>query len=355
MSGISNKKIVFRVDGGSKKVENSITKRGMGHVTRCLAIANELKKNRNLEILFITHGNSEGLNRILDAGFLVKEIPIGIKPEKESNFIINFLKEFKPHLVIVDSLDTNSNFMKKIKELGAILLSIDDLGNGRIYSDILIYNLVKPPKSYRLKQKHYSGPSYVPLNNKIKEKFEKKIRKIGKNILVSFGASDPGGFTLRTIKTLDKTNEDYNVTVIVGAAFNQNEKLKKLLKNVKKKYNLKFNVSQQEFVKMLQKSDMAITSGGLTVYELAATGTPGIVLCQNEHENSNIFEIYGFVIKLGLGKLVPENKILSAIESLSKDKKLRREMSKKGRNLVDGKGVERIGHIIIRELNNHLG
>jgi UDP-2,4-diacetamido-2,4,6-trideoxy-beta-L-altropyranose hydrolase len=348
----SKMRIVFRVDGGSKIIDDSPVKRGMGHITRCLAIANALRKNRNVEILFITRSYSEGLNKVLDASYSVKEIPMNIYLEDEINLVINFLREFKPHLVVVDMLDTNPDFMKKVKEVGVILLSIDDLGPGKNYSDILIYNLVKKPKSYSLKQKCYFGPLYMPLNNKIKEAREKKIRKIGKNILVSFGASDPGGFTLKTIKALDKSSQNYDVTVIVGPVFSQNEKLKKLLKNVKKKYNLKFNVSQQEFIKLVQKSDIAITSGGVTIYELAATGTPGIVLCQNEHENNNVFEEYGTVIKIGLGLLVTENKILSTVESLSENENLRREMSIKGRKLTDGKGAERVANIIINELKN---
>jgi len=352
MSSSSKKRIVFRVDGGSREIGDSPIKRGMGHITRCLAIANALRKNRDAEILFITWGFSEGLNKVLDAGYKVKEIPMIINPEDELNLIINFLKEFNPHLIVVDMLDTNPDLMKRIKELGIVLLSFDDLGPGKNYSDILIYNLVKNPKSHSSKQKCYVGPSYMPLNEKIKKIRERKIGKMGKNILVSFGASDPGGFTLKTIKALDKSSQDYNITVIIGPVFSQNVKLKETLENAKKKYNLKFNVSQQEFIELLQKSDIAITSGGVTVYELAATGIPGIVLCQNEHENSNAFEEYGFVIKLGLGKLVTENKILSTVESLSKDENLRRKMSENGRKLADGKGAERVVNIIFNELKN---
>jgi len=348
----SKKRIVFRVDGGSKGVDDGPIKRGMGHMMRCLSIANVLRKKRNVEILFITQGYSEGLKKVLDAGYQVKEIPVDIGPKNELNLIINFLEEFKPHLIVVDMLDANPDFMKRVKELGVILLSVDDLGPGKNYSDILIYNFAKNPKNHSLKQRCYFGPSYMPLNEKIKEVHGKKIRKVGKNILVSFGASDPSSLTLKTIKALDKSDQNYNVTVIIGPVFSQNEKLEKIVRKTKKKYNLKFNVGQQEFIELLQKSDIAITSGGGTVYELAGTGTPGIVLCQNEHENTNVFEEYGIVIKLGLGKLVTEKKILSTVESLSKNKNLRRKMSIKGKKLVDGKGAERVVNIILNELKN---
>jgi UDP-2,4-diacetamido-2,4,6-trideoxy-beta-L-altropyranose hydrolase len=347
----TRKTIVFRVDGGSKRVSDGPIKRGMGHISRCLAIANELKKENNLNIFFITQTKTEGLKRIQDANYKVKKIPSNLKTKYEQNFVIDFLKKLSPDALIVDMLNTDTSFMSRIKEMGVFLVSIDDLGPGKKYSDLLVYNLIKQAKC-KPEQKCYSGPSYIPINKFFSNLKNKKIKKNCKSILVSFGSSDPGGFTIKTVRALEEMPENYDVTILVGPSFSKNYELKKILKKGKKRYKLKYNVNSKEFAKLIQKSDITITSGGLSVYEIAAIGTPGIVLCQNEHENSNIFNKYGTAIKLGLGESLSTDNIRLAIKNLANNKKMRHDRSKRGRKLIDGKGAERIANMVLNELSN---
>ena len=98
-------------------------------------------------------------------------------------------------------------------------------------------------------------------------------------------------------------------------------------------------------------SDIAIISGGVSVYEVAAVGTPAIVICQNKHEDTNAFEDYGFVIKLGLENQT-EQIIKEKIEELIDEYELRKQLSKRSKELVDGNGAERVANLI---LNSWLG
>ena len=91
-------------------------------------------------------------------------------------------------------------------------------------------------------------------------------------------------------------------------------------------------------------SDLAITGGGLTKYETAVTGTPSVIISQVAHqaELAKEFEREGTALHLGLGSKVGEEDIAQAVERLLRDDALRAEMSKRGKRLVDGKGIERI-------------
>ena len=95
---------------------------------------------------------------------------------------------------------------------------------------------------------------------------------------------------------------------------------------------------------LMLRSDLAITSGGLTKYETAVTGTPSIIISHFDREAAAAkeFEKGGTTLHLGLVSEVDEEDIVRAIERLLEDYALRVDMSQKGRNLVDGKGVERI-------------
>jgi spore coat polysaccharide biosynthesis predicted glycosyltransferase SpsG len=87
----------------------------------------------------------------------------------------------------------------------------------------------------------------------------------------------------------------------------------------------------------------------MSVYEIAALGTPGIVLGQNLREDQRMrdFARHGTVEYLGLGTEVDERAIETAVRSLLEDADRRREMSAKGRALVDGLGATRAAEVIL--------
>ena len=95
-------------------------------------------------------------------------------------------------------------------------------------------------------------------------------------------------------------------------------------------------------------NDIGLVSGGNTIYELAATGTPGIALSQNdmEKERTKLFSDYGIILD------GDENGgLIYSIKKLMNDYGLRKKMSRKGQELVDGKGIDRVVEIIFDKLN----
>jgi spore coat polysaccharide biosynthesis predicted glycosyltransferase SpsG len=87
----------------------------------------------------------------------------------------------------------------------------------------------------------------------------------------------------------------------------------------------------------------------MTVYEIAALGTPGLVLAQNLREENRMqaFAHHGTVDYLGLGSDVAEATITRAVSDLLADLPRRRMMSEKGRTLVDGMGAARAAELVL--------
>ena len=92
-------------------------------------------------------------------------------------------------------------------------------------------------------------------------------------------------------------------------------------------------------------------SGGMSVYEIAALGTPGLVLTQNAREDRRMreFSRFGTIEYLGLGVDVDETTILDAVRQILSDQGRRRAMSVKGRALVDGYGAARAAEIVLEQ------
>jgi spore coat polysaccharide biosynthesis predicted glycosyltransferase SpsG len=91
-------------------------------------------------------------------------------------------------------------------------------------------------------------------------------------------------------------------------------------------------------------ADMAVTSGGGTVWELAFMGVPSVVGCVSEAERY----LTGGLSRLGLFETVGDfselnyDSLADAISALADDQSRRREMMMMGRDVVDGKGCERV-------------
>jgi spore coat polysaccharide biosynthesis predicted glycosyltransferase SpsG len=97
------------------------------------------------------------------------------------------------------------------------------------------------------------------------------------------------------------------------------------------------------------EADLMVGSGGMSVYEIAALGTPGVVLAQNEREDKRMrdFARHGTVRYLGLGPDVGEESLRAAVEELLRDAPQRRAMSARGPRLVDGEGAARAAEAVL--------
>ena len=91
---------------------------------------------------------------------------------------------------------------------------------------------------------------------------------------------------------------------------------------------------------VMLNSDIAISAGGQTLYELARIGVPGIGICvaDNQIESLKEWDRIGFLEYAGLYN---ENNIITGIDKLlkkMKNVKMRKSKSKTGRKIIDGKG-----------------
>jgi spore coat polysaccharide biosynthesis predicted glycosyltransferase SpsG len=96
-------------------------------------------------------------------------------------------------------------------------------------------------------------------------------------------------------------------------------------------------------------ADVMVGSGGMSVYEIAALGTPRIILGQNVREDRRMREFarHGTVEYLGLGSEAAEAAIADAVTALLADAPRRRAMSERGRALVDGLGAARAAEAVL--------
>lgn len=324
---IEMRKVLFRCDGGS------IPEIGTGHVVRCSLLADKLKSTKEFEIAFLMKDYREGIKQVSDRGYHVYKIPLE-KDELEET--INVIKDFSPEIVVIDRLDTEEDYMKKIKETGVILITLDDIGLGQKYADITINAIRESGVSL------YEGPEYVVLPE---IKFKGKKPK-DRRVFLCFGGYDHLNLTLKTMKALENLDKEIDIAVVVDVAYAHRNELNNFIKKSKRNFRIYFQ--PKNIGALFDQADIAVISGGLTLFEAMARGIPSLVLCQYEHqvETARRYEKKRATICLGMGDSLDEKTIYARVNELIKNKVLKESLRNNGMMLVDGKGLERVFNLI---------
>ena len=355
---------LFRADGSRHL--------GIGHVMRCIAFAQSLGKI-GVKPVFVIRDYEEKITELVQHyGYAVETIPQDSSFAEDASLTLEFASRYSAKLILTDlsnknilaNLNEYSRYFQLLKETSKFLVAIDGLGEDCVSTkipipfDIVIfpyYGAENKDLKFYTTTKLLLGPAYFIFRQEFIEaaKVSREIKKAAQNILVTMGGSDPLNLTIKIAKALNLLNiTPLNLRIVIGASFTASVKqeLERILKGFKGNYKL--IMGSDNIAELMLWSDLTITGGGLTKYETAVTGTPSIIISQfdNEAERTKEFERYGSALHIGLISEVDEEDIVKVIEKLLNDYVARTEMSKRGKNLVDGEGVERITSEIPQEV-----
>ncbi len=307
---------------------------GFGHYYRAMTLANRLYYN---DIVLVCSDYDQNLkDRIATVGFkyYLTDDPLSI-----------ILRE-SPSIVVNDILDTSEEYMRELSNHTRLVVNFEDLGPGRFFAD-LVFNALYD--DFSIDPSHYGGAAYAILREEFLFLERHIIKEKVELITATFGGSDPNNIAHHCMNVLPKQFPDIQFRIIIGPGYKHSRaKIKKLDSQLD---NAELIDGSTNMAKHLHEADIAITSGGRTVFEAAACGTPCIVICQNQREmrHRHITSRDG-VINLGLfSKDDTMNRLVSVIEKLIERPSLRTTMSERGSKLVDGMGLFRIIGLIERK------
>jgi CMP-N-acetylneuraminic acid synthetase/spore coat polysaccharide biosynthesis predicted glycosyltransferase SpsG len=335
---LNQPRVLFRVDGGSRM--------GMGHVYRSLAIADALRSLSRAEVAFLMSGAAEheqGLIAVSRAGY-----PLRVARDAALETLLEHVRDFAPAVLINDLPALDAGYMTALSRLGATTVNLvdalDDLETTEHYAQVIVSVMQEDRET---PEGFYGGPAYAILREHFRGR-EKKLREKPELVLLSFGGSDPQGLTLKAARALQALDASVDVVAVAGPAFSYRREFDALMDALPRQIPL-INEAGGHIADLMLEADLVVGSGGMSVYELAALGTPGIVLGQNAREEKRMREFarHGTVEYLGLGPEVDERALLDAVRALLGDALRRSAMSARGRALVDGLGAARTAEMVL--------
>lgn len=323
---------------------------GLGHMMRCLAIA-EAAGKKGIRTLFLT-ADEEGTGLLQERQQDYRVLHTDYRNmETELPVLFSMVREEtgkKDIVFLVDSYQITEGYMRALKkELSRAefrLALLEDYGNVPFLADILInYNIYGMDFSYENNApKTLLGCTYMPLRPPFKEQ-KYRVRERAEQLLILTGGSDP----CRIAETLAKRlaeQTDLELHVVCGRFSDSYE----VLRSMEQAWKIKVYTDVKKMWELMAECDIAVSAAGTTMYELCAIGVPTVCFsfAKNQILPGKAFEKYTPVYYAGdyerdkeamFGRIIEKVKELAGMEQ-----EKREDISRKMQTIVDGDGAERI-------------
>lgn len=330
---------------------------GMGHVIRCLALAQQLKKD-GCKVSFISKFKM-GQEYIENYGFEV--ISLKVLDEKNIRFDYGSSSELKLELqqvkgilikrqwpiIIVDSYLIDKDYIDMLKRSQALVCYIDDGCFPDCNADVIING------SINATQINYTSRNSVFLLgmtfNLLRQSFaeQKRLRKSTtiQNILLTTGAADPENVTGQLLGYLSHMDrfKTYQCKVVLTKAF-LIENIEQIRQFCSQFDNIELELSPPNMKTLMEWADLCICAGGSTIYELFSCQVPALafIYAPNQADNVRLAQENGLLLSLGTYQNLTLDVFRKQWDRLIQDDILAQQMRLNMARAVDGRGCERV-------------
>jgi len=299
---------------------------GLGHIKRCLTIADEARR-RGLSVNFVVStGNDIGLPILIAANFPVVQVP---------SFSHDWLTELRAgDFLLLDGYHLGDQIEAAVQTPGIRVATFDDLDVDLPPVDLLLMpSLMESTIRRSIRSRVLTGPRFAPVASQFTSMRRLRWERVG-SLLVTLGSSDPSNLAVPVLRAIATLQVSWNVTLLVGPG----------MKDVIPPAYPQFSAIRLsgELSPFFDRFDAAISAAGTTTWELLCMGMPTALVVAAENQRgvvhtaiSNSAALYG-----GDAETI-ETDLPGALLDLA-DPDCRRKLSSSALKLIDGKGAERI-------------
>jgi UDP-2,4-diacetamido-2,4,6-trideoxy-beta-L-altropyranose hydrolase len=260
-------------------------------------------------------------------------------------------------LAAVDGPRFDARYLDALAPIGARTLLLDDMAALDRYPVGMVLNQNAHAERGRYPAdpgtRYLLGLHYTLLRREFRTAAPREsVAEPGRRVLVTFGGADPAGMTLRALEALTVVGvlrRDLEVRVLVGPA---NPLFGVIAGAVDAApFAARLERSVDDMTSRIAWADLAVTSAGSTVWELARLGCPALVVetAPAEPYLAAGLANVGLFDRLGPADDLLTTDLAGAIANRLDDQGWRAAMAALGPSLVDGQGAVRVA-AALREL-----
>lgn len=344
--------VIFRTDANAQI--------GTGHLMRCIALA-QAWQNQGGSIIFLSQLENDRLGKMIcGKGFELFSVDNPYPDpgdEKRVRNLSAYTGKAHPSWVVLDGYHFDPAYQSALRATGCKVLVIDDMAHQPEYNaDILLnQNIQAENLNYNCSPDTLCllGTRYVLLRKEFLngKGAKREIPETGRRILVTLGGADSENVTLTVVRALKRLERsDLEVKIVVGALNPNRQSIEKELRFSPFDFQILSSVTDMPF--LMAWADIAVSAGGSTCWELMFVGVPFLVviLSENQEGIANGLGEAGAAMNCGWHYALTADGFAEIIVELIEDRECRMAFSRKGWQMVDGLGSERVMERMRRHL-----
>lgn len=337
----SGRRVLFVTGGGSVV--------GLGHVRRCVTLAEALRRV-GVESLFLVEGDAVIVEWAKATGFSTQPI----SPEADAEEAWHCIQGYQAEAVVVDSYRLQSDYYRTLAGRGVLIAAIDDLADRELPVDLVVNGSIGAedlPYRVATHTQLILGPQYILLRPEFNMSPRRTIAGEARRALITVGGSDPRNLTPRLMCWAVAAIPGITLDVMVGPLFTNRASIAYVARGMAGRATLHFDPPNMRCLMLM--ADLALSGGGQTLYELAATGTPTIAIRTADNQTLNLIGFTKAEAIVWAGDAVDgelEGRVKQSVSQLAGDVARRTALGERGRTLVDGRGAERTARVIVERI-----
>lgn len=319
----------------------------LGHLRRCLSLAHALDE-KGASVGFACFDDPAARQLLDGTNFNKFWLSQTVNESGDIGATIKAAGEMEAGVVVVDSYSVDQPYfgaLRKAKLTTAYFedemhldWEVDVIINGLIGAEAATYKAsttLLGPRHLVLGMDYWNPPVAPPQDATPLE------------IMITMGGIDHYNLTERLLVLLDRCQQPLRIHVVIGQYYENEATIEKA--SVDSRHDIVMHRHPDGIADIIRHCQLAVSAGGITLYELAAFGVPtlGIWLWENQRRNVEQLGKARIIMPLGY-EAGPgfDEKISDSICDLIKDAEVRRKMSRAGLKTVDGRGARRVAQTL---------
>ncbi len=315
---------------------------GAGHVMRCLALAQAWQDGGGTARLLSASLPDALASRLEAEGFPLERLAVEPGSAADARETVAWARRHHASWVVVDGYHFDASYQRAVKQAGFALLLIDDNAQAEHYMADLVLNqnLHAEEAAYTHRAAETQlllGSPFVLLRREFQSwcGWQRAIPERAGRLLVSLGGGAVGHITAKVLQGVEAAGVEGLEVVVVGRTPGDERP---------HAAGIRFESGVDDMARLMARADVAVGAAGATAWERAFLGLPSlaVVLAENQRPVALRLAEVGAAIDLGWHESLDTQAIAGQLRRLVDNAPLRREMSRRGRRLVDGEGAQRV-------------
>jgi spore coat polysaccharide biosynthesis predicted glycosyltransferase SpsG len=261
--------------------------------------------------------------------------------------LLQEVRRLRPAAVVVDAPDVKENYLDEVRKTGVLVMSLDSLATVSFPSRLVVNPLLAPGREayeFTPGAQLLLGARYALVRPEIRRQRPVRAQEPAQPFrgLVALGDDDPHDQSAALAKHLLNCPRVARVAVLVRP----HHPGLPALQEMAEASNDRLEVCHEpaDVALRIARCHFAVTGGNAWSLELACVGVPQVVIVQSEAHwpTAQRLEEEGAATCLGWQANVSPQTLRQAVNDLLSDPQERQAMARCGRQLIDGRGPDRL-------------